>query len=131
VIDLVFAGNADGVVLLNAIPLGKADRLLTRSRAPILAMSLPTFDVPQVLVGERDAAAAVVEQLLALRPRRFGYVTRPRRQLFEHEHWAGFRGALAAAGVVVPSDVSRVGFDGIEFADYCAPPLRGCAIRAQ
>jgi hypothetical protein len=66
VIDLVFAGDADGVVLLNAIPLGKADRLLTRSCAPILAISLPTFNVPQVLVGERDAAAAVVEQLLAL-----------------------------------------------------------------
>jgi hypothetical protein len=29
-------------------------------------MSLPTFNVPQVLVGERAAAAAVVEQLLAL-----------------------------------------------------------------
>ncbi len=73
-IDLVFAGDADGVVLLNAISLGKADRLLTRSRAPILAMSLPTSDVPQVLVGERDAAAAVVEQLLLALPQPIGPV---------------------------------------------------------
>ena len=62
--------------------------------------------------------AAVVEQLVAVRPRRFGYVTGPADNHSSMSTGPGSWRALAAAGVVVPSDVSRVGFDGIEFADY-------------
>lgn len=35
----------------------------------------------------------------------------------------GFMRAVHAAGLAVPRDVSVAGFDGIEFADYCEPPL--------
>lgn len=35
----------------------------------------------------------------------------------------GFMRAVYAAGLSVPGDVSVAGFDGIEFADYCQPPL--------
>lgn len=35
----------------------------------------------------------------------------------------GFMKTLRAAGIAVPGDVSIVGFDGIEFAGYCAPEL--------
>ncbi len=35
----------------------------------------------------------------------------------------GFMRAIHAAGLSVPGDVSVAGFDGIEFADYCEPPL--------
>ena len=35
----------------------------------------------------------------------------------------GFMRAVHAAGLTVPGDVSVAGFDGIEFADYCQPPL--------
>jgi LacI family repressor for deo operon, udp, cdd, tsx, nupC, and nupG len=35
----------------------------------------------------------------------------------------GFMRTLRAAGIDVPSDVSVVGFDGIEFAEYCEPRL--------
>ena len=35
----------------------------------------------------------------------------------------GFMRAVYAAGLRVPDDVSVAGFDGIDFADYCEPPL--------
>lgn len=35
----------------------------------------------------------------------------------------GFLRAVHAAGLRIPRDVSVAGFDGIEFADYCEPPL--------
>jgi LacI family repressor for deo operon, udp, cdd, tsx, nupC, and nupG len=35
----------------------------------------------------------------------------------------GFMKAVHEGGLAVPRDVSVVGFDGIEFADHCAPPL--------
>ena len=35
----------------------------------------------------------------------------------------GFMRTVHAAGLRAPRDVSVVGFDGIEFADYCEPPL--------
>ncbi|GGD32154.1 LacI family DNA-binding transcriptional regulator [Aureimonas glaciei] len=35
----------------------------------------------------------------------------------------GFMKTVQAAGVRVPADVSVVGFDGIEFADFCEPTL--------
>jgi len=35
----------------------------------------------------------------------------------------GFMRAVHAAGLAVPGDVAVAGFDGIEFADYCEPPL--------
>src|SRR5690606_13252803 len=35
----------------------------------------------------------------------------------------GFMRAIYAAGLPVPADVSVAGFDGIELADYCQPPL--------
>jgi LacI family repressor for deo operon, udp, cdd, tsx, nupC, and nupG len=177
-IDLVFAGGADGVLLLSGRLLRNGRRSLAHSGVPIVAVSVPpAADVPQVLVGEREGGAAVAEHLLALGHRRFGYVTGPADSYIEHERWAGFRDGLAhagisvdaiarypgdfhvgagvraaqrflaaperptavfavsdmmaigfmrtlrAAGVVVPRDVSVVGFDGIEFADYCEPPL--------
>lgn len=177
-IDLVFAGGADGVVLLNGRVLHKGVRSLGHSGVPMVAVSVPpSADVPQVLVGERKAAAAVAEHLLALGHRRFGYVTGPEGSYIERERWAGYSEALAgagihvdtiarypgsfhvatgvqaarrflaqperpsavfavsdmmaigfmrtlrAAGLLVPRDVSVVGFDGIEFADYCEPPL--------
>lgn len=38
----------------------------------------------------------------------------------------GFMKAVRDAGVRVPDDVAVVGFDGIEFGEYCEPPLTTC-----
>lgn len=177
-VDLVLSGQADGVLLLNGyVPRGPV-RSMTESQAPVVAVSVPSSDeVPAVLVREREAAAEVARHLLELGHRSFGYVTGPAANYVEQERWAGFRDALATAGIAeaairrypgdfrvdtgvaagraflaeaarpsavfavsdemaigfmravrvggldVPRDVSVAGFDGIEFADYCEPPL--------
>ncbi|HMR31744.1 MAG TPA: LacI family DNA-binding transcriptional regulator [Geminicoccaceae bacterium] len=99
-VDLVLSGQADGVLLLNGhVPRGPL-RSMTDSHAPVVAVSVPSADgVPAVLVREREAAAAVARHLLELGHRRFGYVTGPATNYIEHERWAGFRDALAAAGI--------------------------------
>jgi LacI family repressor for deo operon, udp, cdd, tsx, nupC, and nupG len=179
-IDLVFAGGADGIIILDGRILGRPGRSLADSGVPLVAVSVPTTtDAAQVLVREREGGAAVAEHLLGLGHRRFGYVTGPPHSHIEHERWAGFSGALARsgigpeavwrrvgnfhletgieaahallatprgawptaifavsdmmaiglittlrpAGVLVPRDLSVVGFDGIAFADLTEPVL--------
>jgi LacI family repressor for deo operon, udp, cdd, tsx, nupC, and nupG len=178
-LDLVLAGQVDGVLLLNGHVLKTATRSLADTTVPIVAISVPTAipGVPAVLVRDREGAAAVARHLLELGHRRFGYVSGPAGNYVETERWAGFENALAAAGIpgeavtrypgdfhvrsgvaagrrflaeaerptavfavsdmmavgfmrtvhaaglAVPNDVSVVGYDGIEFADYCEPPL--------
>ena len=178
-VELVFAGQADGVLLLNGKMLRGARGSLTDAGVPLVAISMPhaAADVPAVLVQEREGAAAVARHLLELGHRRFGYVTGPADNYIANERWAGFIDTLAeagiaaesvvrypgdfdvatgveagrrfleskrrptavfaisdmmaigfmraihAAGLSIPDDVSVAGFDGIEFADYCEPPL--------
>jgi LacI family repressor for deo operon, udp, cdd, tsx, nupC, and nupG len=178
-VDLVLAGQADGVLLLNGHVLRTDTRSLADTTVPVVAVSVPTAmpGVPAVLVQDREGGAAVARHLLDLGHRRFGYVSGPEGHYIEAERWAGFSDALGAAGVpvaairryrgdfhvrsgveaagrflgeadrptavfaasdmmaigfmravhagglAVPHDVSVVGFDGIEFADYCQPPL--------
>jgi LacI family repressor for deo operon, udp, cdd, tsx, nupC, and nupG len=181
-VELVFAGQADGVILLDGrVPRGR-DRSLTDASVPLVGVSIPAAEgVPAVLVRDREAAAAVARHLLGLGHRSFGYVSGPAApaigHYIEHERWTGFAGALAAAGipadavirwpgtfhlasgieaghrflaatarptavfcisdmmalgfmrvvqdagVIVPRDVSVVGYDGIQFADLCTPVL--------
>jgi LacI family repressor for deo operon, udp, cdd, tsx, nupC, and nupG len=177
-VDLVLAGQADGVLLLNGeVIRGRVHSIADRN-VPMVAVTRPIAGgIPAVLVRDRQASAVVARHLLDLGHRTFGYVTGPLDNPIEHERWAGYSGALAAAGIapsaivripgdfhvasgiaagqrflelarrptavfavsdmmaigfmkavhegglVVPRDVSVVGFDGIEFADHCAPPL--------
>lgn len=181
--DLVLAGQADGVLLLNGhVLVGAGGRSLADLAVPIVAVSVAAIGypaIPAVLVRDREGGALAAGHLLGLGHRRFGYVTGPDGSSIDDERWAGYRDTLAAAGVPaaavarypgdfqvetgadaarrflateaagrptalfaasdmmaigftrtlhdaglrVPRDVSVVGFDGIEFADYCEPPL--------
>ncbi len=135
-IDLVFAGGADGVVLLNGRVLHKGVRSLGHSGVPMVAVSVPpSADVPQVLVGEREAAAAVAEHLLALGHRRFGYVTGPEGSYIERERWAGYSEALAGAGIRVDTIARYPGSfhvaSGVQAARrFLAEPERPSAVFA-
>lgn len=103
-VDLVLAGQADGVILLNGqAPRGRL-RSLADGRVPVVAISVPSVrDIPAVLVREREAAAAVAGHLLSLGHRRLGYVSGPRNNYVDGERWAGFRDVLLASGIAETS----------------------------
>lgn len=178
-VDLVLAGQADGVLLLHGkVPQG-ATMSLADAGVPMVAVGVPVEgrDLPAVLVQDREGGAAVARHLLELGHRRFGYVTGPPGNFNDSERWAGFVSTLVEAGIgaesvaryygnfhvesgvaagrhflasanrptavfatsdmmaigfmralhqaglTIPDDVSIAGFDGIDFADYCEPPL--------
>ena len=64
-----------------------------------------------------SGGVTAAEAFLALRDRPTGVVC------CNDEMAIGFMKTVQASGVRVPEDVSVVGFDGIEFADFCQPTL--------
>ena len=178
-VDVVFAGQVDGELLLNGGVPSEGGRSLLDAGVPIVAAceAVPGAPFPQVEIQNREASLAVARLLLQLGHRRFAYISGPRGNILETERLAGFRKGLEAAGIrgaaltlfdgdftfragadaarrfvamrprptavyaandemaigflktlraaglLVPRDVSVVGFDGIEYADYCEPPL--------
>ena len=64
-----------------------------------------------------ESGAAAARYFLSLDRRPTGVVC------CSDEMAIGFIKTVTGAGVAVPDDVSVVGFDGIEFADYCEPTL--------
>ncbi len=87
-------------------------------RDALAAAGLPA-DPGHVIAGDFSAAsgAAAAAVLLALHPR-------PTAVFCANDEMAmGLIGALAQAGVVVPRDLSVVGFDDIHFAQCFVPPI--------
>jgi LacI family repressor for deo operon, udp, cdd, tsx, nupC, and nupG len=179
-VDLVFAGQVDGVLLMSGhVPAGNS-RLMSQAGLPMasICVEISGSGLPAVMVNDQVAGRKVAEHLLALGHRRFGYISGPAGNMNELGRFAGFKSALAAAaidpgdivywpgdfmlesgveaarsflamkerrptavfaasdhmaitfmkrvslaGVRIPEDISVVGFDGIEFAEFVTPAL--------
>ncbi len=103
-VDVVRAGQVDGVVLLNGrVPRRDGDDL-AHGAVPIVAVceAVPGAGFPQVEVRNREAAQEAVAHLAALGHRRIAYLGGPARNVLERDRQAGFRDGLAACGL--PAD---------------------------
>jgi LacI family repressor for deo operon, udp, cdd, tsx, nupC, and nupG len=93
-------GRVDGVLLLNGrlLPL-PATRRGHAVPTVSLCERIPGSKLPHVETANRDAARAMTEHLVRLGHRRIGYLRGPAANVLEHDRYAGYSDALAAAGL--------------------------------
>lgn len=136
----------DGAVVFHCDPRSPALDWLERRRLPMVYVDqIPSPDIPSVNVDDRGGARAGAEHLLGLGHRRIGIVSAdivepyglvvgngsPDRQSYvAYERIAGWRGALAAAGVE-PVIVNQAhptegdGYEALELMLDAAPDVTG------
>jgi LacI family repressor for deo operon, udp, cdd, tsx, nupC, and nupG len=97
----VQGGRVDGVLLLNGrlLPSPAARRNGHGVPTVSLCERIPGSRLPHVETANREAARAMTEHLLQLGHRRIGYLRGPAANVLEHDRYAGFCDALAAAGL--------------------------------
>jgi LacI family repressor for deo operon, udp, cdd, tsx, nupC, and nupG len=136
-LEIVQAGQVDGVILLNGHVPEDRGRALTDLGIPLVAIceAIPGAAFPQVDVRNREAAQAAVEHLVSLGHRRIAYLAGPEGNILERDRRAGFCAGLAQAGIAetaacfLAGDFSfRAGTDAA--AAFLAMPDRPTALFA-
>lgn len=100
-VDLAFARQVDGLLLMNGWMPMRDGRALTDSGLPIVAISASVGgpEIPKVVVQDREAAAEAAAHLIGLGHRRLGYISGPAGNWVDAERWLGFREGVAAGGL--------------------------------
>lgn len=100
-VDLAFAGQVDGVMLLNGWMPCKDDRSLRDSGLPLVAMStaIDGSDVPKVVVQDYEASVEAAKHMIELGHRTLGYISGPEGNWVQNERWRGFCDGAAEAGL--------------------------------
>jgi LacI family transcriptional regulator, repressor for deo operon, udp, cdd, tsx, nupC, and nupG len=100
-VDLAFAGQVDGVLLLGGrIPTSNG-RQMSDAKLPMatICVAIRGSGLPFVMVDDIEASRRVVEHLYALGHRRFGYIAGPVGNMNEIGRRRGFVAALVERGV--------------------------------
>ena len=107
----VQGGRVDGVLLLNGrlLPSPAAKRNGHRVPTVSLCERIPGSRLPHVETANREAARAMTEHLVRLGHRRIGYLRGPAANVLEHDRYAGFCDALAAAGLPLDPQLVQSG----------------------
>src|SRR3954449_2682746 len=104
-------GRVDGVLLLNGRLLPSPATGRNGHRVPTVSLCerIPGSKLPHVETANREAARAMTEHLVKLGHRRIGYLRGPAANVLEHDRYAGFCEALAAAGLALDPQLVRPG----------------------
>ncbi|WP_051329169.1 LacI family DNA-binding transcriptional regulator [Geminicoccus roseus] len=103
IVNLVSAGQVDGVLLMVGRMPKTTRHSLADSGVPMVGVTTPDFEnVPVVTIDEEAAVTMAAEHLLALGHRRFGYLGGPDWHPIEQVRCRGFLAALARSGI--PAD---------------------------
>jgi len=105
-VDLAFARQVDGVLLLCGHVIGSQSRNLKHANLPLVSICerIPGESFPQVEIDNRAAARQAVEHLLARGHRRIAYLSGPRQNILDVERAAGYREALAGQALAPRAD---------------------------
>lgn len=100
-VDLAFAGQVDGLLLMNGWMPSKQSRSLRDAGLPMVALNsaVEGADIPKVVVQDHEASVEAAKHLIALGHRRLGYVSGPLGSWVQDERRQGFCAGVAAAGM--------------------------------
>jgi DNA-binding LacI/PurR family transcriptional regulator len=111
-IDQVLARRPTGVIAVYSVPTPDQSAKLTASAVPLVALDPtgePSHATPSVGATNWAGGLAATRHLLELGHRRIAVISGPSDFLCARARVDGFRAAMDAAGVKVPSDLVRVG----------------------
>lgn len=110
-VDLVCAGQADGVLLLCGHVMRSPDRDLRDAHVPLVAACeyIPREDFPQVTIDNVGTAREAVEHLIELGHTRIAYLSGPESNILEQQRLEGYRQAMQAAGIAVDAGLILAG----------------------
>jgi LacI family transcriptional regulator, repressor for deo operon, udp, cdd, tsx, nupC, and nupG len=97
---LVRSGQVDGVLLFSGrLPAARFGELDAVVPLTLVCNDIPQLSVPFVESANRDAARTLTEYLIGAGHRRIGHIAGPKRGAESDDRIAGYRDALAAAGI--------------------------------
>jgi LacI family repressor for deo operon, udp, cdd, tsx, nupC, and nupG len=103
---LVRSGQVDGVLLFSGrLPDASFVDLDTSVPLTLVCNDIPELSVPFVESANRDAARTLTEYLISVGHRRIAHIAGPMRGPESEDRIAGYREALAAAGIAFDADL--------------------------
>ncbi|MGV7218048.1 LacI family DNA-binding transcriptional regulator [Bradyrhizobium sp. UFLA05-112] len=104
-VDLVCAGQADGVLLLCGHVMRSPDRDLRDARVPLVAACeyISGESFPQVTIDNVGTASEAVRHLVELGHTNIAYLSGPKSNILEQQRFEGYRQALREAGIAADS----------------------------
>lgn len=110
--DMLRDGHADGMILMTgSLPPGREPDRASRADLPVVVAleMIEGSSLPHVQIDNEGAAAEAVAHLVALGHRRIAHIGGPAHEIMAKRRRAGYRRAMAEAGLPVPAGYEQHG----------------------